>query len=563
MSNGESTTPLVSGRRAEPAVNMALRKINNFTSHPPTRRIALVSLLLLVGLLPFTFPPTSESPSSPLPSTGKLQWKQCGPDGLVCSKFVVPLDHLNASNTRTIALWVIKLPATTRTSLGPLFINPGGPGASGVNDVRDRGKLIQGIVRGRYDIVSWDPRGVGESEPIKCFGTAFEQKMFNAYGGASGSPPTKGVDPMKNYAAYSELLAKMCEKYSGDLLKYISTASVARDLDALREAFGQEVTNYWGFSYGTVLGATYVNMFPERVGRVILDGVVDPIDFTGDIIESYVGSMLHTDDVIEGFGYECEKAGPSRCPLANYTDRQPGYVLRQIKDTVEALKWDPIVYVDKEAGYGVMSGDDLASILFSASDDPSVWPELASALADLMYDSNVTSLAKRWKRKDEESCPAKIVSREARYGVTCTDANSKPEHLTLEGFLKDVEEASSVSWIAGYSWLIENYICSVWPVRAAERYAGPWNKTLNNKIMLIGNTLDPEAPLESAQLLEDIMEGNAVLLTQVGYGHCSYAQKSKCTDEAVYEYLVNGQLPELRKRCEVDGSVFPEIASRI
>ncbi|KAI8812430.1 Alpha/Beta hydrolase protein [Cladochytrium replicatum] len=565
MSDSESA-PLLSGGGARSAVSNTLEAISEFTARPSTRRIALVSLLLFIGLFPFSFYPSPKSsdgtPSpSPLPPPGKFEWKQCGPNGLVCSKFVAPLDHLNSSDTRTIALSVIKLPATTKPSLGPLFLNPGGPGGSGLSIVRGRGKFIQDIVRGRYDIVSWDPRGVGESEPIKCFPSAFEQTKFNAFGGASGNPPTNGVNPMKNYAANLELLAKMCEKYSGDLLKYMSTASVARDLDALREAFGQEVTNYWGFSYGTVLGSTYVNMFPDRVGRVILDGVVDPIDYAGDVIDSYVGALLHTDDVIEGFGYECEKAGPSRCPLAKRTELQPGYVVRQIKQTVETLRKDPIVFVDEESGSGVFSGDDLSAILFTATYAPSNWPILSSALGDLIHDSNVTRLATLVKGNVGETCPVNIISREAIFGVTCTDANNKPEHATLEGFLKDAEEFSSVSWVGGYALLVENYICSVWPVRAAERYAGPWNKTLKNKILLLGNTLDPVTPLESAQLLEDIMEGNAVLLTQVGYGHCTLAQKSKCTNEAVFEYLVNGLLPETGRACEVDGSPFPEITT--
>ncbi|KAI8814956.1 Alpha/Beta hydrolase protein [Cladochytrium replicatum] len=559
--SGEST-PLRSGEGASAAVHSALESVKEFASRPVVCRVALVSALLLIGLSPFTFYPTAATrPAPKLPSPGKFDWKPCGPDGLVCSKFVVPWDHLNISDTRFIPLAVIKIPSTTKPSLGPLFLNPGGPGGSGLSFVRNRGKFIQDIVGGRYDIVSWDPRGVGESEPLKCFANAYQQQLFNEFGGPSGRPVPRDSDPLRQFFAYAELLGKQCEKYTGDFLKYMSTASVARDLDALREAFGQELTNYWGFSYGTFLGATYVNMFGDRVGRVILDGVVDPTTYSGDKIDWAISSLVHTDEVVDGLGLECEKAGPLRCPLAKPTsaDFKPGYVSRALKSTFEKLRNDPIVYSDED-GSAVITGDDFAEVLFQMTFSPSTWPLLVPALADIVHDGNASRLA-AVSSAVGDSCPVKLEAPDVHYGVICTDTENRPEHSTREGYLKGVEESSSASWLAGFAWAMSCIHCVTWPVTAVERFAGPWNNPTRNKVMLIANKLDPVTPIESAQKLERLMEGNAVLFTQVGYGHCSLAQPSKCTNKVIYNYLVNGVVPEPGTKCGVDGSPFPEVSA--
>ncbi|KAI8812439.1 TAP-like protein-domain-containing protein [Cladochytrium replicatum] len=555
------SSPLLSTDGASAAVHSAFQTVKDFSSRPDVRRFALVAALLLIGLSPFTFYKTASPPPQKLPFPGKFDWKPCGPDGLVCSKFVVPLDHLNSSDSRYIPLAVIRIPATTKPSLGPLFLNPGGPGGSGLAIVRKRGKFIQEIVGGRYDIVSWDPRGVGESEPIKCFANAYQQQLYNEFGGASGRPVPKDADPLRQFTAYAELLGKQCQKYTGDYLKYMSTASVARDLDAMREAFGQELTNYWGFSYGTFLGATYVNMFGDRVGRVILDGVTDPTTYSGDKIDWTYSSLVHADEVVDGLGLECEKAGPLRCPLAKptSTDFKPGYVSRALKSTFEKLRADPIVYSDED-GSAVITGDDFAQVLFQMTYAPSTWPALVPALADIVHDGNASRLAAVGSVAGD-SCPVKLDTPEAHYGIMCTDTENRPEHSTREGFLKGVEESSSASWLAGFGWAISGYHCVIWPVKAVERFAGPWNNPTRNKVLLIANTLDPVTPIESAQKLEELMEGNGVLFTQIGYGHCSLAQPSKCTNEVIYNYLVNGVVPEPGTKCDVDGSPFPEVSA--
>ncbi|KAI8814942.1 TAP-like protein-domain-containing protein [Cladochytrium replicatum] len=559
--SGSESTPLLAANGAKAAVESALGNVKDFTRRPDVRRIALISVLLFIGLSPFSFYPTAAPKEvSPLPPPGKFQWKQCGPDGLVCSKFVVPLDYLNETDNRYIPLAVIKLPATVKPSLGPLFMNPGGPGGSGIGLVRSAGKVFQNFVGGRYDIVSWDPRGIGQSEPMKCFPNAYEQGKFNAFGGSSGSPPSKGADPLTNYAAYVQLLAKQCVKYTGDLLKYMSTASVARDLDALREAFGQDVTNYWGLSYGTFLGAVYSNMFPDRVGRFIVDGVVDPTVFSGDVLDLASGSLVHLDEVIDGFGYECEKAGPLRCALAK-NNGTPGHVTKLLRETTEKISNEPMVVVE-ESETGVLTGDDIRAILFALSYRPSSWPVIVPAFVDLLYDNNPKKLIQIFSSGSiGESCPVDLITAEAVNGVLCTDGKNRPEHSTATGYLKDLDNVSDVSWIAGYLFPIAFLPCTVWPVRAVERYAGPWNRKTKNKVLVIGNTLDPVTPLESAQHLVELMEGSGVLLTQIGYGHCSIAQTSQCTRDIIFDYLVNGLVPESGTKCDVDGSPFSEISA--
>ncbi|KAJ3408764.1 hypothetical protein HDV05_004758 [Chytridiales sp. JEL 0842] len=519
---------------------------------------------------PWLFP--NPQPSEP---TGPFNWKPCpnkGPE-FQCGNILVPLDHLKKTGTNaTISIAVARyIPTTNLNSkdqkplLGTMFINPGGPGGSGVSMLLNTGPTIAKIVGNRFQILGFDPRGIARSNSVICSDSPAAHARTDLLDfalqlpGMTGSPVT-----LNGYAAFQEARAKACGIYSGDLLKYISTAYTARDIDYMREALGEETLNYWGFSYGTYLGITLVNMFPDRVGRVVIDGVTDPTTFSGRFVDWAPTSLVDLEATLDAFGKECEAAGPKRCALAlddtttpPRPDR-PRPIAAQIRNILKYLSERPLAVADAKVPT-VIGGYEAGSLLFQALYSPNQWPNIAQAFADLIYRENATTIANMITTGDDSSfCPLKDDSGSFGFpAVKCNDGQD--DHtVPLETWLTTAETVETISPLAGRGWTFMGLRCKYWPSRPVERYAGPWNKTLRNKILLIGNTYDPVTPLASAQLAEKLMGGNGVLLTHDSYGHCSLAMPGKCTNNAIHQYFVYGSLPEKGTVCKTDTEAFPD-----
>jgi pimeloyl-ACP methyl ester carboxylesterase len=465
----------------------------------------------------------------------------------------VPIDYSNSSSAK-FDLALIRLKATQAVSKGPLFVNPGGPGGSGVGLVLRAGEILSKHVDGYYDIIGFDPRGIGESNTIRCFDDGTESKFFLA----NRRPFLNPGDNVANHAAFLEALSKQCIAKNKDFLPFVSTASVARDIDSLRDAFGQELTNYWGFSYGTFLGATYVNMFPDRVGRVILDGVTDPTTFSGELINWINTSLIHTEDGIDEFGASCEAAGPEKCALANPDkalafDGQH-YVAPTIRKYLTHLINNPLLLKNMSTP-GVVLQTDAASALFTALYKVSTWPLVAKAFAASIEAANGNAFYEFIVEKENERCPLVEQYSLTFVPVLCIDGthNDQPD---LNSFIKGVEDANKVSPLAAPLWGYPMAQCLYWDVKPSERFAGPWNHKTKNKVLLIGATGDPVTPVESAAKLEDLMEGSGVFHKHHGWGHCSLGQPSKCTTKVIRDYFVDGIVPEKGSACDMEDQPF-------
>ncbi|KAJ3405073.1 hypothetical protein HDV05_006770, partial [Chytridiales sp. JEL 0842] len=227
---------------------------------------------------------------------------------------------------------------TTKT----ILLNPGGPGGSGKDLVLFSGQKFHSILGGKLDIIGFDPRGVGESNPVLCFPSQTSHSSFDSLLAERGIPgiPGSAISPQL-YAAYIQAGVQSCSLKNADFLKYVTTTSTARDMDLIREILGMEEMYYYGVSYGTFLGNVYMNMFPDKVGRMIIDSVLDPVVYTGSSAALMNVSVMHGDEIMAKFGSLCEEAGPERCALAQ-EGKQGRYVLTKILQLLDSIAENPV-----------------------------------------------------------------------------------------------------------------------------------------------------------------------------------------------------------------------------
>ncbi|KAG9118282.1 hypothetical protein FRC07_007277 [Ceratobasidium sp. 392] len=525
------------------------------------------------------------------PRAVNITWKSCGdPDSTAqCGRFEVPLDYHNATAGKA-SLAVARLRATKKPKRGTLFLNPGGPGISGVNMILGQNsELISKTAGGHYDLVSWDPRGVGMTYPrADCFATGAEEAAF-----WDNTIPHTGLEARGNFTDQADLkaffaqvpevdslltkLGKKCLEYSPDTLQYVGTAAAVRDMVALHDYLEgpDKPIDFWGFSYGTSIGLYLINMFPERVGRVVIDGVIDPVYWANlPAHKFWAVSVESTDDTFTGFVQACAAAGPGSCVFATKNS------------TAESLRSEILELINKAYDYKKAVGakaeygsSDIRRLLLSYMYIPKYWSTLAQKLlgiSEFLASASNTSpnntrrilefdmpsprpflrrhpLAAR-QSSSNSSDPAPSYALQA---VTCADAIDPGNVTTQILFEELVRVTRKVSPMFGPIWGDGGFYCHQWPVRAVERYTGPWNKTLSNPILVIGNEADPITPFVSAKKVADALGDSAVLVEQNDYGHTSLAMHSRCTLAILKRYFVNNTLPSADKFCGTNQALFP------
>ncbi|KAJ3109871.1 hypothetical protein HDU97_000101 [Phlyctochytrium planicorne] len=508
--------------------------------------------------------------AAPLEKPGGIasfNWQPCGRRAgslQKCATLEVPLNYLDASDNRTFPLAISWYPAK-KPSRGGIIVNPGGPGASGVNFAESTAKTLP--LDDSYDIFGFDPRGIGNSVPIVCSPNPAVQYAYENED--LGDPGRKGGVTYNVYDAYAEVRARGCSKfgaYNGDWVKYLSTALTARDMESLRIAVGMEKMNFVGYSYGTFLGMTYANMFPNNVGRMVIDGVVDPIFFSQNIYEDGKAAYKDADAVLFGFAKECELAGPLACALYDLPAKlgitakaEPGKnLLTAIRQSIKDLAENPAIAMEAEWP-GLVKDLDVDSYLYSTMYNPEDWPYAAKLLADLFIHNDPNPFRDEdWgSANPTKFCPANPRSgSNGYYAVRCADA----EDLRNVG----VEEAVRNAGRPGgrIFAILDALTCRHW-VRPVERFDGPWNSKLSNKILIVSSTVDPITPLAGAKKVHSILTAtdSSYLLVHNGYGHTSLAQPSACSLKTVANYLMNGTLLNegkgFRAECSADLPVFP------
>ena len=450
----------------------------------------------------------------------------------------VPLDWAHPGG-QTITLSVIRhLASHPDQRIGSLFVNPGGPGDSGVAAVVGRGENLDAITGGRFDVVGWDPRGSGGSTPVSCFADSGEREAF-----WQGMPvPTTRQDEQR-YLAKSIALAQRCGARNGGLLAHISTADTARDLDYLRGLVGDSHLTFLGESTGTLLGQTYANMFPRRVRAMALDGLEDPVQYTADAATALASSLRDSDRVFHEFLTLCERVGPAGCALAGH-----GPVEDRVAAVLQRLRQHPVPAPSATPPGELSYGEMLTLLKLAALPAPAIWPD-AAGLFEAVGQGDA-SAAKTIAR----GYAAEPFHRGFEQGTAllCADSPARQDARQWRQVVHRLEALSSTGGRV-LGWL--HAACASWPAHSAHRYTGPWNSNTANPILLIGTRFDPNTPLANAVLAERRL-GNAVLLTHDGYGHLSQADPSACVMQALGSYLADLATPPRGTICPSDHLPF-------
>src|SRR4051812_28288053 len=338
----------------------------------PVRLVTMAVVVLGLVAVSLSAPTGAAASPGPRSTTAAINWTACDPpgSGLECARVPVPLDW-DKPNGKQIELAVIRhLASRPAERIGSMFVNPGGPGASGIGIVQGLSDMLDTWGAGRFDVVSWDPRGTNASTPVNCFTSDAARDRF--WAGAT-IPITRAES--KAYQRRTVDLARRCGQVSGDLLDHISTADTARDLDALRGMVGDDRLTYVGLSYGTMIGQTYANLFPGRVRAMVLDGVVDAVEYTTSAEARVANQTSAVDAVFAEFQAMCERAGPDHCALAGHGERVTQRVARVFATARRASI--PAPHADPP---GKLDYADLLLASFNPLRAAEDWPKFAADL---------------------------------------------------------------------------------------------------------------------------------------------------------------------------------------
>jgi pimeloyl-ACP methyl ester carboxylesterase len=478
-----------------------------------------------------------------------LDWAACGDAGAQCATATVPKDY-GTPKGGTIDLAVAKSPATDPAHrIGSLFFNFGGPGASAADYVEAYGTELFPVLNERFDIVGVDPRGTGQSAPVDC-------KANQETEGVYSQPFTTPENLVESVLLRKdERYIGRCLTLNGGILRYLSTANVARDFNAIRAAVGDKKMTYLGFSYGTFLGATIQSLFPGKTRAVVLDGALDPDQYINHPLQSLDEQTAGFERAISRFMTACA-ADQAGCGFGE------GDPLGKADALIDQADENPIPA--SNAPGRPVDGDDIRAALAQEVYAKFLWPELASALA-LLEQGDGAGI--RWimdnrfygRNPDGTYDPALD-----RYFLLSADEQRYPHKVQtfLDAGAQSYNDYDHAFWNHGYSEL--NW--GLYPIRAKDAFYGPFRTTKNDPTTLVvGTRYDPATPYKEAKRLVKQL-GNARLLTMTGDGHTAYdgypadGYNSECVDKNVEAYLFDLKVPANGTKCAQDQPAFPAAA---
>ncbi|MFI6516549.1 alpha/beta hydrolase [Spirillospora sp. NPDC050679] len=450
------------------------------------------------------------------------------PTGFECAAVKVPLDYAEPDG-ETIDIALLRAKATgPGPRIGSLLFNFGGPGGAGVDTLAQAAGEYKKL-NTRYDLIGFDPRGVGRSAPVACF----DDRRLDASAAMDGSPD----DAAEEKAMLDEQRAyvQACQSRSGKVLPYAGTLSAARDMDVIRTALGDSALHYFGISYGTWLGGSYAHQMPKNVGRAVLDGAVDTKISGRDLALQQAAAFQRA---LGEFAAACAQRGVSSCPLGSDRDA----VVAAVDKLLDGLDAKPLPATGDRELTQSLAVTGVGAALYSQE----TWPYLAQGLDEAVERGNGSTLlllADLQNGREPDGHYDNV--RAAHTAVSCADTT---ERYTVGDVREQMATFRKASPTFGESMAWGLLECTGWPVRgddAAQEVSAPDAAP----IVVVGNVGDPATPYAWAPALTKELGGRATLLTLEGQGHGAYNTGNECVQAAVDAYLLDGRVPAANARC--------------
>jgi pimeloyl-ACP methyl ester carboxylesterase len=512
--------------------------------------VAAVLASLLVGVLVLA------NEGIAAPPKAKIAWSTCyqamGP--FECGTVQVPLDY-DSSNGAAISIAVVRLPASDPSRrIGSLFLNPGGPGGSGVDFAVFGGPfLFTDEVRARFDLVGFDPRGIARSTTLRCFGN---QRQWTPYFVPFAFPLTPEEE--EQWIAAELFLDDACARRAGQIIDHMSTANVARDLDLLRTAVGDAKLSYYGLSYGSFIGQTYANLFPSNFRALVIDAVLDPIAWVNQGGATPFTTRLRSDAgamaTLNEFFRLCDLGGDN-CALAPHSADRFAALARKLLDD------GPVAITFPDGSSLELDYSNLIGLTLGPMYDSLGWEDFDDFLAFLEGEVVGNTLAPSFDARFQTPWrPGYITKRgfpqyqnllEGLPAPACVDSDNPDSY---SAWSSAAAEAGRDFGYFGPPWVWISSICAQWPGSDADRYTGPFTGATAAPVLVVGNLFDPATRYEGAQTAHALLP-NSALLTVHGWGHTSLFL-SQCADAAIARYLIDVATPPRGAVCEQDHVPF-------
>jgi len=512
--------------------------------------IALAVFALTTSAFTGLFQGTDNNQTTPTPSSTpkdlqgfydqKPLWSDCEGNNTEarCGYIQVPLNWKKPEEG-SIQIAVAINPAADPKNSPYLLMNPGGPGSSGhewITDYLD--SLGTPELRNEYNVVGFDPRGVGKSTAVKC--SSSDEGLYKFF--YDQSPFEYGSEKDLRYTKQSiKYFGEACLEYTGELLGHIDTSSAAKDMDIIRAVLGSEKLNYLGFSYGTLLGATYASFFPENVGRFVLDGVVDP---TSTPEQDSINQLVGFESAMRAYLKDCIE-NDSDCPFRGLSVEKA--MDRVGSDFLAVLEKKPAFTSENNRKLTLSSGfTGMIAALYSEDS----WQYLTQAFNDFFDKKNPDGrvfllLADSYFSYDAGKGKFQSNANEAFKAITCIDGRESNDEADMAAQNELVQKTSKVF---GRYWQYGGLACNQWPfdvVKGPTDYSAKGAPTM----LVIGTTNDPATPYSQAKhFAENVLE-KGHLLTYDGEGHTAYGSSNSCVANTVDDFLINGKLPKKEKTC--------------
>jgi len=480
-----------------------------------------LAILFLLGVAVVTLNKDSKTWNLSDYKSQELNWRDCY-DGYQCSSFKVPVDYEKV-DSRSFTLKVLRQQALNqKNKLGSILVNPGGPGGSATLYAYNAENIFSSQINRRYDIVGFDPRGINQSGEIRCLTNAEEDAFLSA---DASDGKASSVAALK---AISKDFADKCAKAAGSKLRHYSTLETAKDMEILRNLLNEKKLNYLGKSYGTYLGTLYAALFPESVGRIVLDGAVSPNVSTR---EQQLAQAIAFDKALNNF-------------LASH----------------ESLKLSDIQKLLSQAATNPMKGADgrlanqsivITAIAKTLYDSGEGWNNLEKMLNQAITKRNPTLIFKEADDYNNRDSDGNYYSNQTDVSIMISCLDWK-ESRTVEEMNSDRAEFIKAAPIFGPFLNLAGLPCKYWKVKP-QLPAVPLKNIDTAPILVIGVTNDPATPYKWAQDLTNVFT-NAKLLTLNGEGHTGHGQGNKCIDSVVDSYFLTGKIGQEPLICAKSGT---------